>query len=66
MKDTVQVPVALLRKMSRAGQAFQDLEEELEDFLISQDPRLLSSLEKAREQHRAGNVRPFSRVQSHK
>lgn len=62
MDDTVEVPISLLQKLSDANEAFHALEEELEDFLISQDTELLSRLERARTQHEGGELRPFSDI----
>ena len=64
MTETVKVPVSVLRKMAEASEAFQVLEDELEDFLISQDSKLLSRLRRARAAHRKGKVRPFSQVRN--
>ena len=62
MAETVEVPISLLQKLSEAGEAFRILEEELEDFLISQDAELISRLERARGQHEAAQFRPFCDV----
>ncbi len=59
MAETVEIPISLLQKLSEAGEAFHVLEEELEDFLISQDAELISRLERARSQHEAAELRPF-------
>ena len=62
MRETVQIPVSLLGKMAEAAEAFHELEEELEDFLISRNGELLSRLENARRHHRIREVRPFSEI----
>ena len=59
MEETVEVPVSLLRKMVDAGEAFHSLEEEIEEFLIAQNPSLLVRLQAARESHLADRLRPF-------
>ena len=59
MAETVVVPISLLQKLSEAGEAFRVLQEELEDFLISQDAELISQLERARSKHEAAEFRPF-------
>jgi hypothetical protein len=59
MADTVEVPISLLQRMARATEAFESLEEELEDFLVSQDRALIERLKKARESHLRGELRPF-------
>ena len=62
MGETVEIPVALLSRMAEASEAMRELEEELEDYLISQDTELLSRLERARQQHRRGVLRPFAEL----
>jgi hypothetical protein len=62
MVETLQIPVSLIKKMANASMAFQDFEEELEDYLISQDENLLNKLKNARENHLKGNLRPFSEI----
>ncbi len=57
MAETVQVPVSLLRKMSRAATAFAEFEDELEDFPLSQNVELISRLREARAAPTAGHVR---------
>lgn len=64
MSETVQIPVSLFRKMVEANEAFHDFEDELEDYLISQDENILSRLRKAQESHLEGKIRPFSDIQS--
>ena len=62
MGETVEIPVALLSRMAEASEAMRELEEELEDYLISQDTELLSRLERARQQQRGGVMRPFAEL----
>lgn len=60
MSQTVEVPLTLLRRLADASESFHALEEELEDFLLARDPKLLARLERARAQHLSGELRPFS------
>ena len=62
MATTVEVPVSLLRKLARAAQAFSELEDDLEDYLLSRDPRFVARMRDARVAHLAGRVRPLSDV----
>ncbi len=62
MSETVEVPVSLLKRMVEAREALAGLEEELEDYLIAQDPDLLTRLERARGQHQRGELRPFAEL----
>ena len=58
MAKTVAVPTALLKKMSRAAKALQELEEDFEDLLLSAAPGFLSKMRKARAEHLAGKTKP--------
>lgn len=62
MADTIEVPVSLLEKMSRAAAAFADLEDELEDFLLAHDPEFIRAMQNAREQHIAGETRSLDEL----
>ena len=60
MGHTVEVPSEILRKFARASQAFDDLQDALEDYLITHNRRLLRVLRQARREHLAGKTRPFA------
>jgi hypothetical protein len=62
MSETIEIPVSLFRRMVEAGESFQNLEAEVENFMIAKDPSLLSRLQSARESHLAGKVRPFDEI----
>ncbi len=64
MADTVEVPISLLQRMAKAREAFESLDEELEDFLVSQDKDLIERLKKARESHLSGELRPFCPIRN--
>lgn len=55
--DTVSIPVSLLQKMSEAAQAFEVFQDELEDFLLSQDAAFLARMRQARAHHLKGETR---------
>lgn len=59
MLKTIAVPESLLKKLSKATQAFRELEDELEDFLLVSDPEFLAKIGSARASHLAGNTRPL-------
>ncbi len=63
MPQTVVVPKSLLRKMEKASKAFHEMEDELEDFLISRNASLLDKLSRARKERLLGDVKPFSQIQ---
>jgi hypothetical protein len=56
MAKTVQIPVTLLKAMARATEAFGRLEDELEDYLLSQDSSFVARMRQARASHLAGDV----------
>jgi len=60
MVKSVEVPLSLLRKVARAAEAFRQLEDDLEDYLLSKDPRFVAHMREARAAHLAGQVRPLS------
>ena len=62
MSETVEVPVSLLERMADASEALHALDEEFEDFLITQNQDLLDRLKRARTQHESGQLRPFSEL----
>jgi len=57
MPKTVEVPVSLLDKISKAAKAFEDVEDEMEDFFLSKDALFLKKMRQARKNHVAGKTR---------
>ena len=60
MPKTIVVPESLLKKLSKATRAFQELEDELEDFLLVSDPEFLAKMRSARAGHLSGKTRPLN------
>ena len=60
MARTVEVPVSLLRKMTRAADAMARLEDELEDYLLSRDAEFVADMREARADHLAGRVQALA------
>lgn len=56
MTKMIEVPESLLKSLARAADAFERLEDELEDYLIGRDEKLLARLLKARRQHLDGDT----------
>ena len=56
---TVTLPKQMLEKMLRVTIAFENLHDELEEYLIVSQPRLVKKLRQARREHLAGRVHPF-------
>ncbi len=63
MTKTVEIPVSLLEKMTKASKAFHELDDELEDYLISRNESIMNKLRSARLSHRQGDLRPFSELE---
>ena len=57
--QSISLPKQMVEKVLKVSLAFEDLPEELEDFLIAQQPALLRTLRRARREHLAGKTRPF-------
>lgn len=57
MPKTIEMPASLIGKISRAAKAFEELEDELEDFLLSKDPEFLEKMRKAKKAHLSGKTR---------
>ena len=62
MQRTVDVPVSLIGKISKAARAFEELEGEMEDFLLSKDPEFLDKMRRSRKAHLSGKTSPLSRL----
>ena len=58
--QTITLPRAVVEKVLTAAEAFAGLQEELEDYLIAREPRLVKKLRQARREHLAGKTRPFA------
>jgi hypothetical protein len=59
MGQTVQVPPELIEKFEHATEAFDELQDAFEDFLIAHNPAILRRLRKARREQLAGKTRPW-------
>jgi hypothetical protein len=57
--ESVSVPVSLLEKIVEAARALEDFEDELEDYLLSQDAAFVARMRQARAHHLAGQARPL-------
>ncbi len=55
--DTLTVPISLLEKMSEAAELVSEIQDELEDYLLSQDADFLKRMRQARAHHRQGETR---------
>lgn len=59
MDKNAQIPNRLLRRVAHVCVELEDLQDELEDFLIAHNPQLLRKLRKARREDLSGKTRPF-------
>lgn len=57
--ERVSLPVSLLQKMVEAARAFEAFEDELEDYLLSQDAAFVARMRQARAHHVEGEARPL-------
>jgi len=57
--ETVVVPSSLLHKMSEVALGLEAFHDELEDYLLSQDPAFLEQMRQARAHHLEGETRPL-------
>jgi hypothetical protein len=57
--ERVSMPVSLLQKIVEAARAFEAFEEELEDYLLSQDAAFVARMRHARAHHVEGEARPL-------
>jgi hypothetical protein len=64
MSKMISVPETLIEKISNAGKAFQELENELEDYFLTSDQVFIEKMRRSRKAHAEGNVRPFRVVKS--
>jgi hypothetical protein len=60
MPKMIMVPESLLKKFLRATQVFEDLDEELEDFLLTTDAEFIRKMRQARSSHLNRRTRPLS------
>jgi len=59
MPKTVEIPVSLFDKISKAARAFEKMGDEMEDFFFSRDDAFLTKMRQARKNHTAGKTRPL-------
>lgn len=62
MPKTIEVPASLIKKLSKATRAFQEMEDELEDFLLLSDPVFLAKMHRSRTDHLSGKTRPLEEL----
>jgi len=60
MPRMISVPETLIEKISKAGRAFQELEDELDDYLLASDQTFIEKMRRSRKAHVKGNVKPLS------
>lgn len=56
MQKTIEMPASLVGKISKAAKAFEELDNEMEDFFLSKDSEFLEKMRKARKAHLAGKT----------
>jgi len=61
--ETVTLPRSLVERMLTAGESFARFTDELEDFLLSQDPKFITKMRAAQENHLAGKTQPLMKLE---
>lgn len=56
------MPSHLVKRLAEVCVEFEELHDELEDFLISHNPQLMRKLRKARREDLAGKTRPYDQL----
>lgn len=56
MQKTIEMPVSLVGKISKAAKAFEELDDEMEDFILSKDTEFLAKMRKAQKAHLSGKT----------
>ena len=59
MSQAIQVPQELVKRFVHATEAFDELQDAFEDFLIAHNPAFLKRLRKARREQLAGKTRSW-------
>lgn len=62
MPKTVNLPVNILDKMKSAISAFDEFQDELEDYLLNENPAFLAKMRRARKQHILGKTQPLEKL----
>jgi len=57
--ESVTLPASLLEKIVEAARALESIEDELEDYLLSQDAAFLARMRQARAHHVESEARPL-------
>ncbi len=57
--ETITLPRRVVEHFLQASQELTALQDELEDYLIARQPRVLKKLRRARREHLAGHTKPF-------
>lgn len=60
--ESPQIPGRLLRRLAEVCVNVEQLYGELEDFLLSRNPKLLRKLRKARREDLTGKTRPYDEL----
>ena len=58
--QTITLPRQVVQRVLDASEAFAMLHDELEDYLISRNTRVLKKLRRARREHLGRKTRPFT------
>jgi len=59
LKETVNLPLKSVRRLFDAISVFESAQNEIEDFLIVRNKRIMNSVRKSRDEHLKGKVKDF-------
>ena len=62
MSKTVTIPDTLLKKFSKASEAFHSFEDDLEEYLLTSDPKFIDKMRRARKEHISGKTRALKEL----
>ena len=58
-KDKIKIPTDLFQSMMETHLQWKELMDELEDYILTNDPEWLEKIKKAQQEHEQGNLMDF-------
>ncbi|MEW6088853.1 MAG: hypothetical protein AB1498_11190 [bacterium] len=62
MSKTITLPISLFKKFSETSKIFEEFNDELEDFLLSSNPKFISKMRQSRQNHIQENTRSLAEL----
>ncbi|OGF50814.1 MAG: hypothetical protein A2231_04145 [Candidatus Firestonebacteria bacterium RIFOXYA2_FULL_40_8] len=57
--STIEIPIALVKKMDKAVKTIENFTDEFEDFILAKDKKFIDKMHKARKEHISGHIKSF-------